>query len=257
MLSPNVLADYGHRMAGNDRLADAIRQRGWDAQRFAAEVEVDPKTVERWIATGRTPHLRTRERVAATLGVPMAVLWPEAAAPMGGIGELVGLYGTRTEVAPATIRSLVAGARRHIDVLAYSGLWMWDSVPNFAQMIAAKVGEGVGVRICLGDPDSDAVRRRGDEEGIGESLAARCRMALSYAKPIVDADPKAVRCSGATLYATILRFDDELLVNMHLWGNAACASPVLCFRKDEATGIADNVIGSFERVWDQAQPVVG
>jgi len=257
MLSHDVPTDYGHRMAENDRLADAIRQRGWDVHRFAAEVEVDPKTVERWIATGRTPHLRTRERAATTLGVPMAILWPEATAPMAGIGELVGLYGTRTEVAPVTIRSLVLGARRHIDVLAYAGLWMWDSVPDFAQMVAAKAGDGVGVRICLGDPDSDAVRLRGHEEGIGESLAARCRMALSYARPILDADPKSVRCSGATLYATILRFDDDLLVNMHLWGNAACASPVLCFRRDEKTGIADNVIRSFERVWDQAQPVRG
>jgi hypothetical protein len=67
----------------------------------------------------------------------------------------------------------------------------------------------------------------------------------------------AVRLSGATLYSSILRFDDDLLVNMHLWGNPAAASPVICFRKDESQGIAINVIRSFERVWEQAQSAVG
>jgi transcriptional regulator with XRE-family HTH domain len=244
-------------MERNFRLADAIHQRGWNTQRFAQELDVDPKTVERWVKSGRTPHLRSRESAASALGVPMAVLWPEVDAPMNGVGELVGLYPTRTEVASATIRSLLADATHHIDVLAYAGLWMWDAIPNFAEMLAAKISSGVEVRVCLGDPDSEAVQLRGDEEGIGANLAARCRLALGYAQPIIDLDPMAVRLSGATLYSSILRFDDDLLVNMHLWGNPAAASPVICFRKDESQGIASNVIRSFERVWEQAQSAVG
>lgn len=244
-------------MARNGRLADAIRQRGWDTQRFAQEIDVDPKTVRRWVSTGRTPHPRLRDRAAEQLGVPMAVLWPEADGPMDGMGELIGLYTTRAEVSPATIRSLSASASQHIDILAYAGLWLWDTVPGFADLLSAKIAHGAEVRVCLGDPDSDAVLQRGEEEGIGANLAARCRLATGYAQVIADADPSALRWSTATLYASILRFDEEVLVNMHLWGNPACSSPVLCFRHQSDGGVAANVIRSFERVWQDAQPARG
>jgi transcriptional regulator with XRE-family HTH domain len=244
-------------VARNGRLANAIRQRGWDTQRFAQEIEVDPKTVGRWVSTGRTPHPRLRARAAEQLGVPMAVLWPEADALMNGMGDLVGLYTTRAEVSPSSIRTLSVGANQHIDILAYAGLWLWDTVPGFAEVLATKISEGVAVRVCLGDPDSAAVLQRGDEEGIGANLAARCRLATGYARVIADADPTALRWSAATLYASILRFDQEVLVNMHLWGNPACSSPVLCLRHQSESGVAANVIRSFERVWQDAQPVRG
>ena len=68
-----------------------------------------------------------------------------------------------------------------------------------------------------------------------------------------------MRCSDATLYASILRFDDDLLVNVHFWGNAAAASPVLHLRSGAGgdAGVAANVMQSFDRVWADAQPVVG
>ncbi len=246
-------------MGRNHRLEDAIRQRGWTVQQLAEATDTDPKTVGRWISAGRLPHPRRRQRCADVLGMPAAVLWPDASAPANGVAELVGLYRTRTEVSPATIQSLLADATDRIDVLAYAGLWLWDAVPDFVGTLAAKAASGAQVRVCLGDPDSDAVLRRGDEEGIGANLAARCRLALAYAQPVADLAPGSVRCSDATLYASILRFDDDLLVNVHFWGNAAAASPVLHLRSgagDDA-GVAANVMQSFDRVWADAQPVVG
>jgi hypothetical protein len=149
----------------------------------------------------------------------------------------------------------VSGAHDHIDVLAFAALWLWDSVPAFAETLAAKAAYGVAVRICLGDPDSAAVRLRGDEEGIAETLAARCRLALGYAKPVAAVDPSALRCSASTLYASLFRFDDDVLVNMHLWGNPAGESPVLHCRAGQERGLGANALRSFERVWAQAQPV--
>jgi transcriptional regulator with XRE-family HTH domain len=236
-------------------LADAVRQRGWNLSQFADKVGIDPKTATRWVSTGRTPHPAHREATSAVLGVPAAVLWPEAEAAMSGVGEMVGLYPTRAEVAPATVRSLLAGAQRHVDVLAYAGLWLWDAVPGFAEALAQKLAQGCQVRVCLGDPDSEAVRLRGGEEGIGDGLAARCRLALAYSKPIIRQDPDAVRRSSKTLYASLLRFDNELLVNVHMWGNPANASPVLHLRKQREDGVAANAVRSFERVWASAMPV--
>ena len=244
-------------MARNQRLDDAIRQRGWSVAAFAEAVEVDPKTALRWVSTGRLPHPRQRQRAAATLGVSPAVLWPDATSPAAGVAELAGLYETRTDLSTATVRTLLLGATQAVDVLAYSGLWLWDGVPHFVETLAAKARAGVTVRLCLGDPDSQAVLDRGAEEGIGAGLAARCRLALTYAAPLVEAFPEAVRISDATLYASILRFDDDVFANVHLWGNPAAESPVLHLRRSGESGVAGNVLRSFGRVWERAQPIVG
>jgi hypothetical protein len=183
------------------------------------------------------------------------MLWPDVANAMDGAAELVGLYTTRAELSPATIASLLAGSSARIDVLAYSALWLWDSVKGFAETLASKATEGVEVRVCLGDPSSEAVRIRGREEGIGDSIAGRCRLAAICAQPICLVDPEAVRQSATTLYASIFRFDDDLLLNTQLYGNAAVDSPVLHVRRQGDRGIFANAIRSFERVWKDSQPV--
>lgn len=208
-------------MARNQRLADAIRQSGRTFSELAGTIGADPKSVERWVTKGRVPHPGSREKLAAALSVPAALLWPGVPGAMQATTELVGVYRTRRELSPATIRSLLDGATARIDVLAYAALWLWDSVPGFAEGLAAKAASGVAVRVCLGDPESQAVRLRGEEEGSGDGMASRCRIAASYAARVARVDGGAVRLSGNTLYDSVFRFDDEVLVNVHLWGNPA------------------------------------
>lgn len=237
------------QMSRNQRLYDAIRQVGKRYQDVADELGADPKTVERWVTEGRLPRPAIRQNLAQLVGVPEAVLWPDAPGMAYGTSELVGIYSTRRELSPATVAALLDTAERHIDVLAYAALWLWDSVPRFAEHLELKIARGASVRLCLGDPNSQAVLLRGREEGVDESLAVRCRLAIGYAQPIHHVDPNAVRVSDATLYATILRFDDDVLLNTHLWGNPASDSPVFHFHHEQAHGIAASAISSFERVW--------
>lgn len=239
----------------NRRLADAIAQRGWIVDDFAQRMDVDAKTVARWVGNNRVPHPRSRARAAEILGVPAAVLWPEAATTLSGHDDLTGFYRTRSEIPPAMIQSLLAGATTNVDILAFAGTWLWDTVPGFAHTLADKAQAGVAVRICLGDPDSAAVRLRGEEEGIGEGMAARCRFSLAYAKPLVEGASGAVRRSGATLYASIMRFDDDVLLNTHLWGTPAGDAPVFALRSRDGDCLAAHVIASSDRVWDQAEVV--
>ena len=53
------------------------------------------------------------------------------------------------------------------------------------------------------------------------------------------------------------KYDDELLANTHFWGNPAAESPVFHLRSRRDGGIAANLLRSFERVWDRAQPLAG
>jgi transcriptional regulator with XRE-family HTH domain len=241
-------------MSRNQRLYDAIRQSGKRLEDIADEVEADPKTVGRWVTTGRLPRPAIRQKLAQLLRVPEAVLWPDAPGVAYGTTELVGIYTTRRELPPSTVSSLLDAAERHIDVLAYAALWLWDTIPEFVERIQLKLARGASVRICLGDPDSEAVQLRGQEEGVDDALAGRCRLAATYARGIHQVDPGAVRLSAASLYASVFRFDDEVLLNTHLWGNAAGDSPVLHFRRQHEHGIAASAISSFERVWAAAQP---
>ena len=127
------------------------------------------------------------------LAVPESVLWPDAPGAAYGASELVAVYTTRRELSPATISSLLDAAQDYVDILAYSALWLWDSVPNFAERVAQKGASGITVRLCLGDPDSDAVAIRGQEEGSNQGMAGRCRIAVGYASVIQRVEPSSVR----------------------------------------------------------------
>jgi hypothetical protein len=59
----------------------------------------------------------------------------------------------------------------------------------------------------------------------------------------------------STLYSSIFRFDDEVLVNTHFWGSPASHAPVLHLRRQGDRGMASHALRSFERVWEEAQPL--
>ncbi|MBF6471658.1 helix-turn-helix transcriptional regulator [Nocardia abscessus] len=67
-------------MAANTTLREAILLAGLTPAKLAERVQVDPKTVERWVVQGRRPHPVTRYAVAAQLGKSVADLWPDETA---------------------------------------------------------------------------------------------------------------------------------------------------------------------------------
>ncbi len=63
----------------NHALRQAIREAGLSKDRLAELLDVDAKTVDRWITPGRLPRARNRSALAELLGRPEADLWPEEA----------------------------------------------------------------------------------------------------------------------------------------------------------------------------------
>lgn len=236
----------------NQRLADLVERSGRRIEDLAIEVGVDPKTLERWITLGRLPHRANGEKLADVLGVPPAFIWPTMGWSARGTAELVGLYDRRTALSPATVAGLISSAEQRIEVLAYAATWLWDSVPGVCKALSERAAQGVRVRLCLGDPSSPAVRLRGQEEGIGDGMAGRCRIAITHATTVSGAE---LRLTDVCLYGSIYRFDNDVLWNAHLYGEPASAAPVLWLRADRAPdgGVA-TVSRSFERVWELATP---
>ena len=136
-------------------------------------------------------------------------------------------------------------------MLVFAGLFLPDGYPEVAKLVAAKAEQGVKIRLALGDPDSDAVRRRG-EERIGEGMAARVRLGSLYLQEAISAPGVELRFHATTLYNSIYRFDDDMLVNAHVYGAPAAHSLVLHLRRLPGGRLVDHYQASFERVWDQA-----
>ncbi|MFI9414936.1 hypothetical protein [Nocardia gamkensis] len=60
----------------NERLRRAVFDARMTPEQLAHKVQVDPKTVQRWIAQGRIPYPVHQHAVAVAVGVPEQELWP-------------------------------------------------------------------------------------------------------------------------------------------------------------------------------------
>jgi hypothetical protein len=239
----------------NERLRRAIQRAGLRLEDVAGHVQIDPKTVERWITLGRLPHARNRARTAQLLEVDELELWPEVADRRGGDSELVRLYSHRGAVPRDRWYELLETTRERLDMLVYAGLFLPDGRSDLAGVIRRKAQEGVEVRLLYGEPSCDAVALRGAEEGIGDGLVARIRLVLGYMRDAFEESGVSVRLHDTTLYNSLYRYDDDLLVNAHTYGVAAGQSPVLHLRRLPGGRLFDHYMASFERVWQTARPL--
>ena len=194
---------------------------------LAARLGVDPKTVRRWL-NGRVPYPHNRAAIAEMVGADEAELWPEAGGPLAALvrpEELGTIYPHRWAVPREAWVRLFGSAEREIAILAYSALFLAEDA-GILGILAAKGRSGVTVRIALGDPDGPHAAERGEEEGIGDSMAAKIRNALMLFRPLRTVENIEIRLHRTVLYNSIYRADDQLLVNQHTYGMpAAQASP--------------------------------
>lgn len=246
-----IVSEYVHRR--NERLADAMRRRRVTSEGAAEVLGVDPRTIDRWVQDrGRIPRASSRDTLASMLDVPVGTLWPSVHLGPSMTGDVLAVYSTRSAMPRGNLMALLAQAERNVDVLALAAVWLWDSVPDFGPTLAAKAAAGVNVRVCLGDPEGDACRLRGEEEEVGSLLGARSRLAINAAERWLVNSPASLRLHDATLYATILRFDNIVLLNWHLFGIPAAEAPLLHLRRAEANGMTETALRSFENVWERS-----
>lgn len=183
-------------------------------------------------------------------------LWPtEDKRPREHDGsELIGTYLNRAEVPREQWLSLLTEATEQIDMLVFSGTFIAQTNPRIATMLAAQAAQGVRIRLCFGDPDGTAVVVRGREEGIGDTLAAKVKASLTYYRSLVTEAGCEIRLHDTTLYNSLFRYDQNLLVNPHIWGQPASANPILSLRRVDEHGWFDRYTESFDAIWADAQP---
>jgi hypothetical protein len=241
----------------NERLRGAMVKAGTTVDAISDAVGVDPKTVERWM-NGRIPHRRHRIATARHLGTDDVYLWPNADGDRDamtiGRSELIDVFPNRASVPRETWLRLLCDARARIDVLVFSGTFFAQTQPKVANLLADRLTAGARVRLCFGAPDSEAVSIRDREEGIANTLGAKVRSALTYYRGLAASEGCEVRLHSTTLYASLFRYDDEMIINPHAYGSPATANPCLHVQRLPGGPLFDHYVESFERVWDAARP---
>ncbi len=244
-------------MLTNERLRGSIASVGLRPVELAEAIRVDPKTVERWITKGRLPHRAHRIAVAKRLGVDEAYLWPELLSDpqtqSASVAELLQIYPTRAAAPQSLWHQLIVGAREAVDVLFYAGTFMFEQY-DLVATLRQKSAQGVQCRVLIGDETSAAVRLRAEEEHTTGGLEGRIQLHRRYLRDVLGLLHLEVRTHGTTLYNSIFRFDEDMLVNGHVYGAVAGVSPVLHLRRVPGGRMWEHYMRSFEEVWKLGTP---
>jgi transcriptional regulator with XRE-family HTH domain len=242
----------------NERLRALLLERRVTTAKLAEAVQVDAKTVERWIVADRVPYRKHRYGVAAFFGVDESYIWPDALdheqVVAASESEIIAVYPYRRAVPRDAWGHLFGQAEQEIGILAYSCYFLAEDA-GLRQLIAEKASSGVRVRILLGDPENPFVLQRGQSEGIGDTMPAKVRSAIAMFRPLQSVENVEIRLHGTILYNSIFRADDQLFVNTHIYGVMANNAPFFHLRKIPGGAIAATYLESFDHIWNEAGPL--
>ncbi len=239
----------------NDQLRRTIEEAGLDINELAAQAGVDPKTPQRWIQ-GRIPHPRHRQLAAQLLGRSEYDLWPDQRRQRDRIGEVIGAYPRRSDANVPDWQTLMRAARRQIDLLGYTLLEVVQT-PGIGELLAAKSSGGVPVRIAIAAGNSEQAAGADGEHRPPGQLLRRLRDSSERLAPLAAARGVQIREHHTGTSHTILRFDEQMLVTIHLYGTPGFQAPLLHLHRQRDFGVFDQLAKHLEDVWASATPIAG
>ncbi|VFA96431.1 Uncharacterised protein [Nocardia cyriacigeorgica] len=151
--------------------------------------------------------------------------------------------------------NLFAAARHRIDILVYAAVFLHEAYPRLNDLLIERAQAGCSIRIAVGDADSPSVQQRGKEEKFGHGIESRCRLSLMHYRGLLTTPGIELRTHTTTLYNSIYRADEEMLVNAHVLGVNAYGAPVWHLRRTAGGSLFDTYAGSFDAVWQTGRPV--
>jgi transcriptional regulator with XRE-family HTH domain len=246
----------------NERLRAAIHQAGLEVDEVAYKIEVDTRTVRRWLA-GRTPRGLYRTRLAETLGTTEAELWPELDLRVEGRdeqGEILAAYAHANDLAAPDWRALLTAATGQVELLDLTLADVLSSAGT-AELLAEKAAAGCEVRLLISAPDSAYLALTDVEQGHDITLldlppsAEQAERSIHTAEALASAGTVQARTFLAARFNTILRFDDEMLVTLHLYATPSGRAPLLHLKRHSDHGLFEQFASHFDTLWQDAQPI--
>ena len=139
----------------------------------------------------------------------------------------------------------------------FAATFLFDTLDGFTTTLVDAAQRGAQVRFLVGDPGADIMILRGEEEGIGDSVVARSRNSVELLTPHLHTPGVQVRSHRTTLYTSIFRVDDDMIINFHVYGSPGRNNPVMIFSRRDQPRLWATFEDAFTRVWDQAVPLPG
>jgi transcriptional regulator with XRE-family HTH domain len=214
----------------NENLRRALLRAHMSDEDVAARLEVDPKTVRRWLE-GRTPYLRHRWALAGMLDLDEIDLWPQVRTTRPHPAEVRAIYPNLDSVPREVWLDLFRSAEQAVDT-------------EILAILTNRAKAGVQGRICLADPD-----RLGAID-----VADQTRRALSRYEDLFQVHSVQIRLHRTPLNNAIYRADDELIVIQQAFGIPAGRAPVIRLRRTDDSDIVTTYLESFDRIWTNARP---
>lgn len=238
----------------NERLRSALLRRGITLQAAAAALDVDAKTVERWITKERTPYPRHRYALSVLLDEPEDNLWPEVAAQRQ-FADVEAVFSTRAEFAAAMPPRELFGKAQTIDIAGLSLNLLCQQYSD--SEIVDLVSSGTTMRCLFLDPAGQHIRAREAEEGhepgvlvgltdinIGSLARLRNRCRTGSTGTI------AIRTYDETVRFNIIVIDGRTCITQPYLPNArGVESPTFVARRSDRPGIFDTFTRVFETMW--------
>lgn len=215
----------------NENLKDALRDAGLTLEQFADIVEVDPKTVQRWV-NGRTPYTRHREKISRALDLPEHELWPDEVPaptcqtdPRARVGEITGSWPHPDHDRAADPTDLLADPAQQVDILD----------PD---------------RHLLADPGLRTALRH-QATAHGATVRALAPAAAREAAALTGQDQIEIRNTPTGTNAlALIRVDDTILLTLPL--TTRDQPPIIRVQRQEDDGLFDQLIEHFDNLWIQA-----
>lgn len=236
----------------NETLCRALLQAGLTEEDVAARLQVDPKTVRRWLE-GRLPYLRYRWALAAMVGLHETDLWPQLRSARSRPGEVQAVYPHLDAVPEDVWLRLFSSAEREIGILADTAQPI-ATHPRVLAVLAQRAAWGVHIRFCLAHPGGldDAQPRTGQHECI--SAAEEVHGVPSGLEELRQEGQVEIRLHRSTVYAAVYFADDQLLVSQQAYGVPPAEAPVLHLHRTGDGDISPAYLASFTDVWSTAKP---
>jgi transcriptional regulator with XRE-family HTH domain len=219
----------------NEQLRTAITGAGLSLDEFADIVQVDVKTVRRWLA-GRTPYPRHRTRVAGALDTTEHALWPDAVpAPATSDapeptthepGDVVAGYAYSSDPVAPRPGALLGAAAERIEILIPN----LTSQTELVALLRARAADGCRISIIIEEPDARI-------------------------EPLLDIDAIEVRASSAGVSHILYRADDQILLALRHIRFREQSLPLIHLRQATYGGLFDRLAHDFDDRWDKATPL--
>jgi transcriptional regulator with XRE-family HTH domain len=226
----------------NENLRRALLRARLSDEDVAARLEVDPKTVRRWLE-GRTPYLRHRWALATMLAIDEADLWPQARATRSWPAEVQAIYPHRDSMPGEVWLDLFRSAEQEINILDNTGLFLAED-PKILASLRYRAQAGVKLSICLGDPDWS---RSHDTE-------PRVHDALALFGQLRGSGDVQVRLHRVNLNHAMYRADDTIFTSQHAFGIPARRAAVLHLHRTDSGGMFTTYLETFNRICTNALP---